>query len=66
MAARGSPYPMSEGMRVLGITFDPHIALDEHYGALVSKALARRSILARVAHTKWGLDASGLRDMMPP
>ena len=60
-SAWGFPYPLSEEMKVLGITLDPHLTLDAHHRGLLSKAMVRQSILARVAHTTWGLDATVLR-----
>ena len=60
-AAWGFPCPMSDEMRILGITLDPHLALGVLSRCLVSKALVRRSIFVRVARTSWGLDASVLR-----
>ena len=53
MESQGFPPPLSEGVRFLGIILDPCMTMDERHRALVSKALVRQSVFARVAHTSW-------------
>ena len=55
------PYPLNATIKILGITFDRHFTFDEHFDLLQAKARTRQSIMAGVAHRKWGLETSILR-----
>ena len=57
----GSPYPLVESMRSLGIKLGTYVTLDDHLQSIISRAHVRRGMLARVAHCSWGLETSVLR-----
>ena len=57
----GFPFPVTQTMRILGVTIDPFFALDEHYKDIVTKARLRQGILGKVAGTKWGLEVGVLK-----
>ena len=59
--AYGFPYPLAESMRVLGVQLDEYMTLDEHLQSILSRAQVRQGILAKVAHSSWGLETSVLR-----
>ena len=59
--ARGFPYPIAENMRVLGVQLAEWFSLDSYYQALFSRAQVRQGVLAKVAHSSWGLETSILR-----
>ena len=47
-----SPVPLTEDIKILGITFDRHFTFDSHIEGLIAKARLRRGVLARAPHTK--------------
>ena len=49
-------FPLEEEVKVLGITIDRMMALDQHHSTILSEALVRRGILGRGASTVWGLE----------
>ena len=52
---------MPTTMKVLGVTQDPYLTLDDHYAGMVAKAQVRQGILSRVAGYTWGLETGALR-----
>ena len=61
LAADGFPYPLSDSVKILGLTLDEYFALDEHMKILSAKAQVRQGILSRVARCAWGLESTVLR-----
>ena len=55
------PTPLTEDVKILGITFDRHCVFDTHIEGLISKECLRQGVLARVSHTTWGLETSILK-----
>ena len=55
------PFPLNDTIKILGLTFDKHFTFDTHYESLIAKARMRQSIMAGVAHRKWGLETAILR-----
>ena len=50
------PIPLSESVKILGIQFDKHMTLDDHFRDLLRRSQIRQAVLARVANQTWGLD----------
>ena len=61
LAADGFPYPLSEGVKVLGVTMDEYFTLDEHLKIMSTKAQVRQGILSKVSRCTWGLEMTILR-----
>ena len=49
------PHPLSETVKILGVTLDNDFTLDDHMQTTMAKAQLRQAILSKVANTRWGL-----------
>ena len=55
------PFPLSDSLRVLGVTIDEYFALDEHFQSVLAKAPVRQGILHKVVNSSWGLEVGVLK-----
>ena len=59
--AAGFPYPLMDKVKVLGVQIDEYWMFDDHLLGVMTRSQTRQGILAKVAHSSWGLDADVLR-----
>ena len=58
--SNGFPFPITDTVKVLGVTIDSQFTLDEHFKNMCTKAAVRQSILSKVANSHWGLELGTL------
>ena len=61
LEAEGFPYPLVDSMRVLGVQLDTYGSLDDQLLVILARAQVRQGLLARAAHSSWGLETDVLR-----
>ena len=54
------PFPITDAVKIHGVTFDTQFTLDERFKNVMTKAALRQRLLNRVANCRWGLEVGTL------
>ena len=52
---------LTDSLRILGMTFDAHLMMDDHFVGLATRAQIRQVILRKIGRHRWGVGVGILK-----